>query len=385
LQVTNPVFYYPDDSILELTWNDGGRTDRVHYRVGGRIDAKHVRKPSRSAPASRSICDRRMSVDHAPWSLSIMQDFRSGEFFDPRRNQLTSLPGVRVRTADLQPGFSVSSITFGAECSLSVLTEARDTRVHFSCPLGGKSRIHHDDNSFMMDRDCVLASFAPGKRFQLECGTGFHIIELRIAPRLLGELAGQECACPCLLDERGFQLLRNANNFRIHHAASQLGRLLTEEQASPLLVHAAALEFLAWQLHCLQPAARDSGISPRERRQLLCARDLLLDNLSRSPTIAQLAHATGLNQLKIKRGFKALFGISVYALFQRERMEHARRLLARHNVTETALLLGYSNISHFSDAFRKQFGVLPGETRRGCPVAPRAGCADASRRRSGAT
>ena len=33
------------------------------------------------------------------------------------------------------------------------------------------------------------------------------------------------------------------------------------------------------------------------------------------------------------------------------------------------MVLGYSNISHFSTAFRKQFGVLPKEARREiCPI-----------------
>lgn len=85
---------------------------------------------------------------------------------------------------------------------------------------------------------------------------------------------------------------------------------------------------------------------------------------SAPPTIAELAMEVGLNQLKLKRGFRSLFGMGVYSLFQRHRMERARELLYHYNVTETALMLGYSNISHFSTAFRKQFGVLPGEARK---------------------
>jgi len=86
--------------------------------------------------------------------------------------------------------------------------------------------------------------------------------------------------------------------------------------------------------------------------------------LSSPPTIEQLARETGLNQLKIKQGFKVLFGTTTYGLFQRERMERALTLLQTNSVTETASLLGYSNISHFSSAFRKQFGVLPSRVRR---------------------
>jgi len=53
------------------------------------------------------------------------------------------------------------------------------------------------------------------------------------------------------------------------------------------------------------------------------------------------------------------------AMFQRARMERALGLLPHHSVTETASLLGYSNVSHCSAAFCKQFGVLPRTARRG--------------------
>ena len=45
-------------------------------------------------------------------------------------------------------------------------------------------------------------------------------------------------------------------------------------------------------------------------------------------------------------------------------MNKAKQLLVTNSVTETAIIMGYSNISHFSSAFRKQFGVLPKEVRQ---------------------
>lgn len=59
-----------------------------------------------------------------------------------------------------------------------------------------------------------------------------------------------------------------------------------------------------------------------------------------------------------------MFGTSVYGCFQEERMKRAMELLKNNNVTETAVALGYSNISHFSTAFRKQYSVLPKDARR---------------------
>ncbi len=56
-------------------------------------------------------------------------------------------------------------------------------------------------------------------------------------------------------------------------------------------------------------------------------------------------------------------GMSVHSYIIDKRLEHAALLLAegRLNVSQTALACGYSNMSHFSSAFKKKYGVLPRE------------------------
>jgi AraC family transcriptional regulator len=134
--------------------------------------------------------------------------------------------------------------------------------------------------------------------------------------------------------------------------------------AHPLWLQAKSLEFAALFLDG-QPGDA-AAIPAAERRRLLAARDRLLADLADPPTIAQLARESGLNVLKLKRGFKQLFGLGVYGLFQRERMHEARRRLRQDetSVGRVAAELGYANASHFAAAFRKQFGVAPGEIGR---------------------
>lgn len=102
------------------------------------------------------------------------------------------------------------------------------------------------------------------------------------------------------------------------------------------------------------------------RQRLLAARDYLLADLAHPPTLARIAAETGLSAMRIKRGFRELFGHSVYGLFQQERMRDAQRRLRAGGVTvmEVAFDLGYSNPSHFAAAFRKEFGLGPGEFKR---------------------
>ncbi|WP_246221712.1 helix-turn-helix transcriptional regulator [Marichromatium bheemlicum] len=235
-------------------------------------------------------------------------------------------------------------------------------QVHFTCLLRETSQAQIRDRLLCprIGEGCI--GFAPGERFVVRYGARYQQVDLAVAPTLLGELIGEDFDQVSEAIAQGFLMRASRPGNRTIAAATRLAQRI--QQPDPLLLHAAALEYLGWLLHGLSPDERNPRTPLRERRCLLAARDRLLSNLSEAPTIAELAQDTGLNQLKLKQGFKALFGTSIYALFQQHRMDRARQLLRQHSVTETALMLGYSNISHFSAAFRKQFGVLPSETRR---------------------
>lgn len=114
-------------------------------------------------------------------------------------------------------------------------------------------------------------------------------------------------------------------------------------------------------------AGRAPDMSEAYRQRLLRARDLLLADLSCAPSLPDLAREAGLSTPTLTRGFRRLFGESPFSLFQRERMHaaHQRLVAGSESVTRIAADLGYSNASHFSAAFRKQFDILPSELRRG--------------------
>lgn len=106
-----------------------------------------------------------------------------------------------------------------------------------------------------------------------------------------------------------------------------------------------------------------NSISADDIRRLHAARALLLEKLtSPPPGIRVLANEVGLNENKLKRGFRSLFGETVHACHRNARMDLARKLMleGRLNVCEIACAVGYSNPSHFSRAFFNRFRVNPG-------------------------
>ncbi|MDP4128739.1 MAG: AraC family transcriptional regulator [Bacteroidota bacterium] len=100
-----------------------------------------------------------------------------------------------------------------------------------------------------------------------------------------------------------------------------------------------------------------------DREKITMARKILLDHIGEPLTIRELSRKVAINECYLKKGFKELFGTTIFDFYQSQRMEHARYLLYEKglSVTEVSIMLGYSSISHFSTAFKKHTGLKPCE------------------------
>lgn len=74
-----------------------------------------------------------------------------------------------------------------------------------------------------------------------------------------------------------------------------------------------------------------------------------------------LAKSVNMSVAKLAKCFSQVYGMPLHTYVIRKRLEYAALLLAERkcNVSEAAALAGYTNLSHFSNSFRKQYGVLP--------------------------
>jgi AraC-like DNA-binding protein len=73
------------------------------------------------------------------------------------------------------------------------------------------------------------------------------------------------------------------------------------------------------------------------------ARDILLQQLSDPPSLAILAKQVGLNECSLKRGFRQIFGTSVFSYLHNYRLEQAKQMLeaGTWKVGEAAKIVGY--------------------------------------------
>lgn len=100
-----------------------------------------------------------------------------------------------------------------------------------------------------------------------------------------------------------------------------------------------------------------------DRDKIVKAREILIQQIGEPITIKELSRKVAMNECYLKKGFKEMFGTTIFDFYQSQRMEHAKYLLYEKglSVTEVSLLLGYSSISHFSTAFKKHTGLKPCE------------------------
>jgi AraC-like DNA-binding protein len=100
-----------------------------------------------------------------------------------------------------------------------------------------------------------------------------------------------------------------------------------------------------------------------DREKIIRSREILLQHIGEPITIKELSRKVAINECYLKKGFKELFGTTIFDFYQSQRMEHARYLLYEKglSVTDVSMMLGYSSISHFSTAFKKHTGLKPCE------------------------
>lgn len=93
--------------------------------------------------------------------------------------------------------------------------------------------------------------------------------------------------------------------------------------------------------------------------------ELISKNIQEPCSLLELAQKAGLNEFKLKKGFKELFGNTVFGYMTDLRMEKARNLLleSRLSIAEISFIVGYKNPQHFTAAFKRKFGFLPRELK----------------------
>ena len=205
----------------------------------------------------------------------------------------------------------------------------------------------------------VLASLSVGFLRQ-------HLRDLdsRLHPLLIGWLGGRTVAPgtgkPVPLSGRLLEL------------AASLRAPPVSVAAQDLWYPAKAMELCA---EFLFVTASEDGLFCHRRKRVAQERvdrvtALLREHMETPLALEEIARRVGCSPHHLSRTFSSVTGCTIPQYLRQLRMERAADLLksGRFNVTETALEVGYSSLSHFIQAFQEVYGCPPGAFGQGADI-----------------
>jgi len=140
------------------------------------------------------------------------------------------------------------------------------------------------------------------------------------------------------------------------------------ESLENIFINAQTQMLLLYSMDCMAGDNEESFsckflANDADREKIALAREILLEHINEPLTIKELSRKAAINECYLKKGFKEMYGTTIFDFFQSQRMEHAKYLLYEKglSVTDVSAMLGYSSISHFSTAFKKHTGLKPCE------------------------
>jgi AraC-like DNA-binding protein len=162
--------------------------------------------------------------------------------------------------------------------------------------------------------------------------------------------------------KREFFGMKSALTPAHYRLASNMCDCPLEGSLGNLMMEGSLQQFIAMQLaQHVQPILRDKTITFRDKNILYAVKDHLHKTFRENHSLIDLSKQFGINQHKLKKSFKALFGVPVIEYLYNLKMEHAKNMLYDQGmyVGEVAAIVGYKNANHFATAFKRKFGVNP--------------------------
>jgi len=230
----------------------------------------------------------------------------------------------------------------------------------------------------------VVSLYNTGDRYERRAvsAQGDHCDWIALAPELLRDIAAPYVGERELSADRLFARPLVSIAPAVYAAQHALFAALNEDASLPLLVIESQVVSLVQAV--LESARVADKPTPERASPVLARRQIeiveqakaiLARRFDAAVSLAELAREVHCSPGYLCRSFKRLTGTTLHAFQQQLRLRASLHELAaaRGDVAAVAMQFGFATHSHFSDVFRRQFGVTPTQFLRRCPDRLRAG------------
>lgn len=161
------------------------------------------------------------------------------------------------------------------------------------------------------------------------------------------------------------------NNQLITFSMGQIIRDIMECKRTGLFkkmyLEAKVIELLMLQLEQFDNNSTKPSFKKTDIDKIYAAKDFLSTHIDEQLSLVNIAHKFGTNEFTLKKGFKELFGTTVFGYWNDLKMNQALKMLLDEDmqINEIADAVGYQNARHFSTAFARKFGASPSQIKKG--------------------
>jgi AraC-like DNA-binding protein len=153
-------------------------------------------------------------------------------------------------------------------------------------------------------------------------------------------------------------------SFNMGKYLEKLKGLEMDNIVSSIQLRSYILNFLVLFISAIEKRKRPSltsNINHLDVEKLFDIRQVLTEQYSTPPAIKALASQAAMSESKLQKLFREVFGITIYQYVLKVRIEEAKKMIEskRFSVSEVGYEIGYTNLSHFTAAFKKQVGINP--------------------------
>ncbi len=230
-----------------------------------------------------------------------------------------------IREAGTDPGFSIS---FGDEIRLTDAREGQTVKI----PAGAEVK-----KVFVFASDRVAAQFLPGEL----------LLQLEFLARERDLAANR-----CFINLAHREALKEIFAIRADDPLRQVKSLSLILRLTEKFLHS----FLRQETEVApRPLKKNDLESMRHIEQILSSR------LEGFPSLESLAQEVFMSTSKLKNIFKQVYGFTLYDYYNKSRLQRAKEMLVtgQCSIKQAGSEVGFSNLSHFAKAFKKEYGMLP--------------------------
>ncbi|WP_053058446.1 AraC family transcriptional regulator [Pedobacter sp. BMA] len=274
-------------------------------------------------------------IDHPDYQISIFEKWFEGV-------QVTSISIVTAAPAEFSLKYNDQQISY---------VFCMEGEVNFHEP-------HQPVTLFYSPSQQRSSTLCEMTQLDFKVAKNAELVYMQLTPEYHQKITNQECP------GRYFCFSREQIPLEVHALLQQMSNYAYTGRAERIYLESKIMSLLL--LPAKPKDVQVTGIKEDDVKKILLARKIVEDNLQKPFSLIELSRKAGINDFKLKKGFKALTGFTVFGYLYKLRMEKARFYLQqeRRQVNEVSFLVGYKNPQHFIAAFKRHFNLLPGSLNK---------------------